>query len=246
MRLYLDSELSRLIYCRGFEYTERLVTSRLLRPGDTYVDIGANIGLFTLLAADRVGAAGRVFSFEPVARTYTRLVENIALNGFRQVFPQPMAISDSRGELTITTAGGGFDAWSSLGRPYMGQEEARERIQAISWDEFAAEHDLMGKVTLMKMDVEGWESRILGGGRRTFSRDDAPTLYVEFTEQAAAAAGSSCRELYQSLSSYGYEIFLPDPAAESLQSFPPRDYFPNVNLLAVKRRDWVENRLRDG
>jgi FkbM family methyltransferase len=245
MRLYLDSELSRLIYCRGFEYTERLFTSRLLRSGDVYVDVGANIGLFTLLAADRVGATGRVFSFEPVSRTYARLVENIRLNGFRQVFPQQVAVSDSRCELTITTAGGGFDAWSSLGRPYMGQEGRCEQIQAVSWDEFAVEHDLVGKVTLMKLDVEGWESRTLRGASQTLSRGDAPTLYVEFTQEAAMNAGSSCQEIYDLLTSFGYEMFLPTPDAKSLEPFPRREIYPNINLLAIKRRDWVETRLRD-
>jgi FkbM family methyltransferase len=245
MRLYLDSELSRLIYCRGFEYNERLLTSRLLRPGDIYVDIGANIGLFTLLAADRVGTAGKVFAFEPVSRTYRRLVENIGLNGFRHVFPRRLAISDSSGELIITASGGGFDAWSSFGRPYMGEEETREAVPSTSWDDFAAEQDLIGKVTMMKLDVEGWESRVVLGARTTLSRDDAPTLYVEFTEQAAVNAGSSCRELHQILISCGYELFLPAPGAKSLELFPPRASYPNVNLLAVKRRDWVEARLRE-
>jgi hypothetical protein len=127
----------------------------------------------------------------------------------------------------------------------MGEEAAREEVQAVSWDEFTAEHDLIGKVTMMKLDVEGWESRVLLGARETLSRDDAPTLYVEFTEEAAANAGSSCQELYEILISYGYEMFLPTPGAKSLEPFPPRASYPNVNLLAVKRRDWVERRLRE-
>ncbi len=246
MRLYLDSELSQLIYCRGFEYHERLLTSRLLRPADIYVDVGANIGLYTLLAADRVGVAGKVFAFEPVTNTYARLVENIALNGLHHVSPHRLAISDSRGFLTITTAGGGFDAWSSLGRPYMGKEETRETVATIRWDEFAAEHNLIGKVTMMKLDVEGWESRVLRGAEATLSRDDAPTLYVEFTEEAAANAGSSCKVLHKILISLGYETFLPSPGAKSLEPFRLQDNYPNVNVLAIKRRDWVEARLREG
>lgn len=245
MRLYLDSELSRLIYCRGFEYNERLLTLRLLRPGDVYMDVGANIGLYTLLAADRVGVAGKVFAFEPVSHIYERLLENVRLNGLRNVTSERLAVSDSGGELTITTAGTGFDAWSSLGQPYMGGELSREQVQTVSLDDFAAEQALLGKVTMMKLDVEGWESRVLQGAGAILSRDDAPTLFVEFTEAAAANAGSSCKELHGVLTSYGYEMFLPTPGARSLEPFPPRSDYPNVNLLAVKSRDWVESRLRE-
>ena len=65
IRLYGDSELCRLIYCRNFEVAEREFVNRFLRPGDVFVDVGANIGLFTLIAASRVGPTGRVIAFEP-------------------------------------------------------------------------------------------------------------------------------------------------------------------------------------
>ena len=67
IRLYGDSELCRLIYLGNFEATERAFLNHFLRPGDVFVDVGANIGLFTLIAAARVGPAGRVVAFEPHA-----------------------------------------------------------------------------------------------------------------------------------------------------------------------------------
>src|SRR5436189_6431842 len=80
MRLFGDSELCHLIYCRSFEVTERAFLNHFLRPGDVFVDVGANIGLFTLIAASCVGPKGKVVAFEPTTVTYTRLVENIRLN----------------------------------------------------------------------------------------------------------------------------------------------------------------------
>ena len=59
------------------------------------------------------------------------------------------------------------------------------------------EGNLLGNVTMMKIDVEGWESRVLAGGKEVFTRPDAPVLQVEFTDAAAKAAGSSCRQLVQ-------------------------------------------------
>src|SRR5215510_12901685 len=94
MRLYGDSELCRLIYCRSFETTERAFLNHCLRPGDVFVDVGANIGLFTLIAASRVGPAGRVVAFEPTGVTYTRLIYNARLNGFSKASCVNAALSD--------------------------------------------------------------------------------------------------------------------------------------------------------
>src|SRR5437879_3937805 len=94
IRLYLDSELCRLVHCIDFESTERKFVNAFLRPGDVFVDVGANIGLFTLVAALRVGSTGRVFAFEPTSETFERLVANVRLNKFTNVSPHRVALSD--------------------------------------------------------------------------------------------------------------------------------------------------------
>src|ERR1051326_5007580 len=232
LRLHLDSELSRLIYCRHFESTERAFLNAFLRPGDTFVDVGANIGLFTVIAASRVGPRGRVFSFEPTPETFARLIENVEANGFEHVSCQQLALSDQTGNLEITKSLDGFDAWNSLAQPKMGERFATAKIPTMSWDGFAQEHDLVGRVTMMKIDVEGWESRVLLGARQFLSRSDAPTLQVEFTDGAAMAAGSSCCEIYNLLEEFGYTMFLFDPGKRALVLDPLRSEYPNANLFA--------------
>lgn len=85
MKLYCDSILSHQIFFDEFEFDERDFMRRFLRPGDVYADIGANVGLFTVIAAKLVGPKGRVFTFEPVLKTYKRLFQNIQLNKFTNV-----------------------------------------------------------------------------------------------------------------------------------------------------------------
>src|SRR6266496_451229 len=114
IRLYGDSELCRLIYCRNFEVTEREFVNRFLRPGDVFVDVGANIGLFTLIAASRVGPTGKVIAFEPTSETYERLVGNVRLNRLRNVDCVRSALSDHSGELDLVRSVDGFDAWNSF------------------------------------------------------------------------------------------------------------------------------------
>ena len=77
MILYFDDELSWLIYNQDFERKERHFVRRYLRPGDVFVDAGANIGLYTLIAARCVGANGRVYSFEPCGKSFRRRGERI-------------------------------------------------------------------------------------------------------------------------------------------------------------------------
>src|SRR5262249_20876384 len=102
MRLYADSELCRLIYCCNFEETERAFLNRFLRPGDIFIDVGANIGLYTLIAAARVGPSGRVVALEPTTTTFARLMDNVQLNKFSNVNCVNLALSDWSGHLDLT------------------------------------------------------------------------------------------------------------------------------------------------
>jgi hypothetical protein len=85
IKLYFDSVLCRFIYCDNFEWRERQFLNDFLRSGDIFVDIGANIGLFTLIASLRVGHNGKVYSFEPCLNTFRRLVRNVELNRMNNV-----------------------------------------------------------------------------------------------------------------------------------------------------------------
>jgi FkbM family methyltransferase len=244
IRLYGDSELCRLIYCRNFEVTEREFVNHFLRSGDVFVDVGANIGLFTLIAASRVGSTGKVIAFEPTSKTYERLVGNVRLNRLCNVDCVRSALSDHTGELDLVRSADGFDAWNSFAGPTTTQTVSRERVGVIEWDRYAEAHLLSGNVTMMKIDVEGWESRVLAGGREILSRSDSPVLQVEFTDDAAQAAGSSCRALYEFLESLGYHMYIYDADRHSLTQDGLRDRYPYVNLLAVKNFEFVNERVR--
>lgn len=244
MRLHLDSELARLIYCDDFEIGERHFVSAFLRPGDIFVDVGANIGLFSLIAANRVANTGTVYAFEPAAKTFNRLCDNIKLNNLRNVQPFQLALSDETGEFPFYTSDDGFDAWNSIARPIAGRSFTREFIQCVTWAQFARLHQLAGRVTMMKIDVEGWESRVLEGGREFFSGEDAPLLQVEFTEEASASAGFSCKYLYGALEDFGYRMFTYESTRRELVHDPLRKSYPYINLIATKRPEEINRRLR--
>jgi FkbM family methyltransferase len=243
MKLYADSELCRLIYYRHFESVEREFLNRFLRPGDVFIDVGANVGIYTLIAAIRVGPSGQVIAFEPSTTSYERLVDNVRLNNFPHVSCQKLALSDDEGESILMQSVDGYDAWNSLAKPTMGQSFTNERVCLMPWTKFAREHGLVGSTRMMKIDVEGWEARVLAGGEEIFSRTDAPVLQVEFTGNAAKAACSSCRELYRMLESLNYRMFAYAPERKALRPAGISEVDSNVNLIAAKDPDFVNQRL---
>lgn len=244
MNLYFDSVLSRLIYCGGFEERERLFLNAFLKPGDVFVDIGANIGLFALIAAHAVGYSGHVYAFEPCLKTYHRLLANIQLNCFSNVSCYQLALSDSVTQLDLNISLDGYDAWNSLGEPYKGNSFAVETVSSVTWDDFAQTHGLVGLITMIKIDVEGWETHVLLGGSKVFSRSDAPVLQIEFNEPGSRASGSNCRKLYHMLEDFGYQIFLYDAVFRKLIHYPISESSNGLNLIAAKNSEKIEARLR--
>jgi len=243
MWLHLDSQLARLIYCEDFEWQEQRFILKFLRQGDVFVDIGANIGLFSLIAARRVGKSGHVYTFEPSSRTFRRLQANIELNRLNNVSCYQLALSDSVAQLNLNVSLDGYDAWNSMAQPFEGNSFTVEKVNAVTWNEFASPHGLVGRVVMMKIDVEGWESRVLLGGREWLSREDAPVLQVEFTEQAAESAGSSCSQLYCLLEELGYRMFVYNVDTNTVVPDPLRTSYPYLNLIAAKHPEAIIARL---
>ena len=243
MILYFDDELSWLIYNQDFERKERHFVRRYLRPGDVFVDAGANIGLYTLIAARCVGANGRVYSFEPCGKSFRRLRASVEINHFTNVLCYQVALSNRAGLAELTVSLDGHDAWNTLAHPTCGTLFDRETVPCVTWDELANEHHLVGKVAMMKIDVEGWESPVLQGASETLSRPDAPVLQVEFTDEASQAAGSSCEQLYRLLEGLGYQMYVYDALYAKLIRERLRDAYPYSNLIAAKNEDRVMERI---
>jgi FkbM family methyltransferase len=247
IRLYFDSILCHHIYFwEGYEKSELLFLRALLRPGDIFIDIGANIGLYTLIAAQRVGEEGHIHAFEPSAKPYQRLLENVMLNRLTNVTCHRLGLSDTRDTLRMTVSLDGYDAWNSFGKPVAGRCFGEEMVECICVDDFLEKESLIRRVTLMKLDVEGWESRVLSGGRKALFLEDAPILLVEFTEQASQASGSSCSKTYDLLEELGYEMFTYDAECRRLIPDPRRERYPYLNLIAAKNSAWIASRLQTG
>jgi FkbM family methyltransferase len=145
-----------------------------LRPGDVFVDVGANCGLFTVHAAHKVGPTGRVVAIEPLPIMLDRLRFNIAANGYRNVSVVPSAVGDEPGSLTI-----------HICERQHGQSSAIAPIEngvpiTVGVDTLAAviTAQRLEKVDALKIDIEGFEDRALLPMVRTLPRALWPKLIM--------------------------------------------------------------------
>ncbi len=171
-----------------------------LRPGDVFLDCGANIGLFTLVAASRVGPAGHVVSFEPARAARDALTRNVGVSGHGNVTVLPYALSDTSGErsFVVMGSGGGLSSFAPA-EPGEG-EQVRVAVRTLDG---AIPHDFWGRIRMVKLDIEGAEVQALRGASRLLS-DERPVLLIEVEEPHLRRQGSSACELTALLSDHGY------------------------------------------
>jgi FkbM family methyltransferase len=241
IRLYKDSFISEEIYKNTFEPDEAEFIRDFLKEGDIFIDIGANIGLYTLMAARKIGVLGKVYSFEPTGITYKRLLENININRFRNIIPVNKALSDKNGMFEMNVSCDGFEAWNSFSKITRGSRFGTEIVEATRFDSFFNGDENRDRISLIKIDVEGWEKFVLLGGEEYFKKVNSPVLIVEFVDQNTNNAGYTCKELYDQLRGYGYEIL--NMKDYKIQKEIPRDYYEYSNLVAAKDINLLVQRL---
>lgn len=137
----------------------------VLKPGDSVIDIGANIGLFSIFAAKKVGKDGRVYALEPIQKTRQVLTQNIQENKVDSVVRTfPYAIGDSEKEVIFTVNE------ELLGNSFKGHSsENGERVQQITLDTFVENNNIFS-VNFIKADIEGAEREMLRGAEKTIKK----------------------------------------------------------------------------
>ena len=152
----------------------------LIQPGWTAVDVGANIGYFTLLMADRVGPQGKVIAFEPLAENFRILQENIQLNGHTNVVAENLALMSRTERIELRSATPGAITWVASVRIDQNSAVESQGVEAVTLDEYVQQKGI-AKVDFLKIDVEGAEASVLEGAANVLNRDK-PVLLIEMHE----------------------------------------------------------------
>ncbi len=187
------------------EEAETKAFCSLVEQGMTVVDVGANIGYYTLLAARLVGASGRVIALEPSSANYRLLTQNVALNGYENVTVLNLAAGEKPGQvrLYLDPANFGNCSLSSANVPVgAGSEE----VEVTTLDHLLDAGVFGGRVDLIKLDVQGAQGLVLRGAQRTLGRF-RPKIMMEFASQWLKGMGSSPLEIMNRLEPFGYSAY---------------------------------------
>jgi FkbM family methyltransferase len=207
------------IYTGLHDLPEMAFILHLLRPDDLFVDVGANVGAYTLLAAGACGA--RAVAFEPASVAFDTLRASLRLNGIDdRVDARQSAVGDKEGELLFTS---GLDAMNHVA--VAGEEGAVTNVRVTTLD-----HALAGlEPYCIKIDVEGFEARVISGAARTISRHSLQAIVME--TGAGGRYATSDRDLHDHLVANGFGAFIYDPFTRILRSLPERNHYGNTIYL---------------
>ncbi|MBA5865470.1 MAG: FkbM family methyltransferase [Nitrospira sp. CR1.3] len=210
---------------------------RLIHAGDVLLDVGANFGHYSITLADAVGRACEIHAFEPFPPNADRLRTNIRLNGLeRHIHVHPVGLSDSSGvgKMMIRADNSGAATLAVTEEAAVGARN----IELTTLDAFCERHGI-AKVDFIKVDVEGFEEKMVSGGTKTIERF-APNMLIEFDPPKLTRAGSSVDRLAAQLRQLRYGLWVAErDRLVPLKDLPRGQDYINVFCIPESSRQSI-------
>lgn len=220
VKMFLPAQwrgVAKLVFTFREHYEPELAClEKILSAGSIFVDAGANIGIYTVVASRIVGDKGRVIAFEPSAQSFPILQRNITLNGLKNVLAFPFALGQTTGQCRLYR--GPNPGLNSLGKDPSWKEEAEE-IEMEQLDR-VLDRTSTNRVDVIKMDVQGAEELVLRGARRIVTSMH-PLIIFEIFPEGTAPIGLSSFGAWDFLRSLGYKFFVVQRGALCHTTSPP-------------------------
>lgn len=202
MWLYPGSITTQEMVYGTYEQDTVKLFGELLKPGMTFVDVGAFIGFYTLLTARLVGYSGKVYAFEPNPVAFEILLRNINTNNYWGiVLAIPKAVADYQGQAQLFLRGEPAE-----GTLYGNEVSDSVEVATVSLDEFFSAEGWPA-VHLVKIDVEGAEIKVLKGMRETVRRNSYLKLVIEFNPGNQIKAVGNYEAIFENLLQLGFNRF---------------------------------------
>jgi FkbM family methyltransferase len=237
LRLYPNDFITRaIIYYTPFnEYHSMKFVERYLRPGDSFIDIGANIGTYSLLASALVGETGSVESFEPGTTTYKRLQENINRNQITQVNLHQVALGATEETVNFTTE---YDATNFVVSNSTG---FNAKITTVPCQRLDRSLSINRSFAMAKIDVEGYELSVLQGATSFLGYCNPPVIQLEING-SSSRYGIEDKDLIDFLKYYGYEPAIYN--AETNQLIFTEDVWDEVLFISKTHQEIVLQKIK--
>lgn len=218
------------IYCGLHEFEDMAFLLHFLRQEDLFVDVGANIGSYTVLASGEVGA--KSLTFEPVRTTYDRLMNNITINHIDdKVKAYNMGIGARKDVLRFTS---NLDSVNHVA--IEGEDETYFEVQVNSLDNILGDQC----PSLIKIDVEGFEKEVIAGAKGLLERNELKALIIELNG-SGKRYGYNDDDIHQELLNRKYKSYSYNPYTRILTEL---QMFGNTNTIYIKDLAFVNSRIQ--
>ncbi len=219
------------LYCGLHEYKEMLFLLHYLRKGELFIDAGANIGSYSILASAEIGAIS--YSFEPVEHTYNQFQQNISVNNITtKVNSYNLGLASKAGELFFS------DEQDSSMNHVLDSNNLSTNSKRV---EVSTLDSVLSNVSpsLLKIDVEGFELEVLNGANETLNNNSLKAIIIELNG-TGENYGYKDEDINQKLLSLGFESYTYNPFERKLIPAKLTDF---DNLIYVRDKDFVDYKL---
>ena len=202
--LDVSKDVDHKFILQEFENYNFELIQKIVKPGWKIIDIGANIGLYTLLFSRKVGKEGSVFAFEPSDEAYYRVLQNVRLNNSSNIELFKMGVADKTGvmDLNITDD----DAYNSLGSHPMKEIVETKKINVTSINDFIKKKSI-DHIDVIKTDTEGADYLVLKGASELLTRENGPIIFCEYNTFTKDGFDFALTSLVEYLKSCNYYIY---------------------------------------
>lgn len=197
--LDLSDHIQRKMFL-NFDWEDLNHLRNRLKPGMVAVDIGCNVGAYTLLASSLVGSKGKVYAFEPNPQTHKRLKNTIAANKITNIALFNCGLSDSPGQLTLYPNTEPNNASATM----VADGQTKGITVPVSTLDQVVDDNQIQRIDYLKMDVDGFEPNVLKGARQSLSRRIIRFLQTEFSDHWLSRNGSNPQKLYAEIVDHGF------------------------------------------
>lgn len=224
-KMFLDSKDALNLSTQGvYDPLETEIIKKTLKKGDIAIDLGANIGYYTLLFAKLVGETGKVFAFEPEPSNVELIKKNLAINGHHNVVVEQKAVSDKSGKAKLYSNGSVLTI-QNASNPHKIQKPIL--VDAVSLEDYFKKR--CKSIDFIKMDIEGAEYFALKGMRSLLEKNEKIKMIIEFAPCFLKNAGVKPEEYLELLKNYGFALnwvserekkIVPISAEKLLEKYP--------------------------
>ncbi len=216
-----DGEIAELLWRGTFEQHELALASGFLQAGMTFIDVGANSGIPSLIASRAVGDSGQVVAFEPSRETFQILQHNIALNTALNIRAEQIAVTDVGNHGVLVSPKGRGDGYRYFQAAPEELLDSDEVVNCTTLDTYAETHGL-ACIDMLKIDVEGGELGVLKGARELLGNSPDVLILFECYEPWCNRLGYSAASLLDFVGSQGLSVYTWDDATNQFTNDPAR------------------------